>query len=56
MLKIINDLPENVLGVAAQGKITGTDYETVFIPALKRKFGYSIILEAFLQEFNENEN
>ncbi len=27
-------LPENVLGVSAEGKITGTDYETVLIPAL----------------------
>ena len=37
MLKIMNDLPENVLGVTAEGKITGTDYETVLIPALEEK-------------------
>ena len=37
MLKIMNDLPENVLGVSAEGKITGTDYETVLIPALEEK-------------------
>lgn len=33
----MNDLPENVLGVSAEGKITGTDYETVLIPALEEK-------------------
>lgn len=38
MLKILNDLPENVLGVSAEGKITGTDYETVLIPAIEEKF------------------
>ena len=37
MLKIMNDLPANVLGVSAEGKITGTDYETVLIPALEEK-------------------
>ncbi len=37
MLKIIADLPANVLGVSAEGKITGTDYETVLIPALDEK-------------------
>ncbi len=37
MIKIINDLPKNVLGVSAEGKITGTDYETVLIPALEEK-------------------
>ena len=38
MLKIMNDLPDNVLGVSAEGKITGTDYETVLIPAIEEKF------------------
>jgi len=37
MITIINDLPANVLGVSAEGKITGTDYETVLIPALEEK-------------------
>jgi hypothetical protein len=37
MLKIMNDLPANVLGVSAKGKITGTDYETVLIPVLEEK-------------------
>ena len=37
MLKIINDLPDNVLGVSGEGKITGKDYETVLIPAIEEK-------------------
>ncbi len=37
MLKIMNDLPENVLGVTAVGKITGADYETLLIPAIEKK-------------------
>jgi len=37
MIKIMNDLPENVVGISAEGKITGTDYETVLIPALEEK-------------------
>jgi len=37
MLKIIKDLPENVLGVCAEGKITGEDYENILIPALEKK-------------------
>jgi hypothetical protein len=37
MLKIMNDLPDNVLGVSAEGKKTGTDYETVLIPAVEKK-------------------
>jgi hypothetical protein len=37
MLKLMNDLPDSTLGVSAEGKITGTDYETVMIPALEEK-------------------
>ena len=37
MLKIMDDLPSNVLGVSAEGRITGTDYETVLIPAIEEK-------------------
>jgi len=33
----MNDLPDNILGVSAEGKITGTDYETVLIPVLEEK-------------------
>lgn len=33
----MEDLPGNVLGVSAEGKITGTDYETVLIPAVDEK-------------------
>jgi hypothetical protein len=33
----MNDLPKNVLGISAEGKITGNDYETILIPALEEK-------------------
>lgn len=31
----MNDLPGNVLGISAEGKISGTDYETVLIPVVE---------------------
>jgi len=37
MLKLMIDLPDSALGVSAEGKITGIDYETVLIPALELK-------------------
>jgi len=37
MIKILNDLPGNVLGFSAIGKITGTDYEAIVIPTLDEK-------------------
>lgn len=35
MLKKISDLPENVLGLRAEGQVTKGDYETVVIPLLE---------------------
>lgn len=37
MLTLMDDLPDNVLGVSASGKITGADYEKVMIPAVEKK-------------------
>ena len=37
MLKIMKHMPDNVLGISAEGKITGSDYETVLIPAVEQK-------------------
>lgn len=37
MLRIINDLPGNVLGIEAEGEVTGADYETVLTPAVAEK-------------------
>lgn len=37
MLKVINDLPANVLGIEASGEVTSKDYETVLVPALEEK-------------------
>ena len=38
MLQLMNDLPENVIGISAEGKVTGKDYEDVLIPVLENKF------------------
>ncbi len=37
MIKLLSDLPENVLGFEASGKVSGKDYETVLIPAVEAK-------------------
>ncbi len=37
MIKIISDLPSNVLGFESSGTVTGKDYETVLIPAVEAK-------------------
>ena len=37
MIKIISDLPNNVLGFESSGTVTGEDYETVLIPAVEEK-------------------
>lgn len=37
MLKIMNNLPGNVLGIEAEGEVTGADYERVLIPAVEEK-------------------
>ena len=37
MLRIINDLPGNVLGIEAEGEVTGADYENILMPAIDEK-------------------
>jgi len=37
MIKLIQDLPDNVLGFEASGTVSGKDYETVLIPAVETK-------------------
>lgn len=37
MLKIIDDLPEDVLGLEAIGEVTADDYRDVLVPALETK-------------------
>ncbi len=37
MIKIMKDLPANVLGISAEGKLTADDYVTIIIPALEEK-------------------
>lgn len=35
MLERMQGLPDNVLGIEAKGKVTGTDYESLLIPAVE---------------------
>jgi len=37
MIDIMKDLPANVLGISAEGKITTDDYVKIIIPALEEK-------------------
>ncbi|MGN6179891.1 MAG: STAS/SEC14 domain-containing protein [Mucilaginibacter sp.] len=38
MLSLIDDLPETVLGIAADGQVTGEEYENVLMPAMEGRF------------------
>jgi SpoIIAA-like len=37
MIRVLEDLPANVLGVEASGKVTDDDYERVLIPAVRER-------------------
>ena len=37
MIEVMNDLPDNVLGVRATGKVTSADYMQTLVPALEDK-------------------
>jgi hypothetical protein len=37
MIRLMRNLPDNVLGVLVKEKITGEDYESVLIPAFEEK-------------------
>jgi len=37
MIKLIPHLPDPVLGIKAEGKVTLSDYKSVFVPAVKEK-------------------
>jgi hypothetical protein len=37
MIRVLENLPENVLGVEAVGEVTGDDYEQVLMPAIRKK-------------------
>ena len=36
-MELMKGLPDNVLGIVGSGTITGEDYDTVLIPAMKDK-------------------
>jgi hypothetical protein len=35
MIKLLSNLPDNVVGVAASGHVSASDYETVLVPAVE---------------------
>jgi hypothetical protein len=37
MIKVMNDLPERVLGLKASGEVTAEDYKTVLVPAIEKQ-------------------
>lgn len=37
MIELIEDLPDDVVGLEAKGEVTGDDYEQVLIPAVERQ-------------------
>ncbi|MEO5692147.1 MAG: STAS/SEC14 domain-containing protein [Usitatibacter sp.] len=39
MITLLPDLPDNTIGVAASGLVSGSDYETVLIPAVEAALG-----------------
>ena len=53
MLKLIEDLPEGVVGVEAHGKVTAEDYENVLVPAVEaaRTDGKVRLLYVFGDDF-----
>ncbi len=36
MIEIMNDFPENVVGIKAKGRVTREDYEMILIPKIER--------------------
>ena len=37
MIRVLDGLPDNVLGVEASGKVTDDDYERVLVPAVRER-------------------
>ncbi len=35
MIEILSNFPDNIVGVAASGHVSGSDYETVVVPAVE---------------------
>jgi len=56
MLTIIKDLPSNVVGVKATGKVNKEDFDNVLIPALKELAGRTGKINYLLQLDKEVKN
>jgi hypothetical protein len=57
MIEILNDLPENVIGFKATGKVTREDYEKILMPAVNEhekkftKLNYLLLLDTDISNF-----
>jgi hypothetical protein len=53
MITIMDNLPANVLGVSAEGKITRTDYKSVLIPVVEEQLNANKKLRMLYQLGND---
>lgn len=54
MIKLLSDLPDNVVGIAASGHVSAADYETVLAPAVEaalKKHGKARLLYVLGSDF-----
>jgi len=56
MIKLIPDLPHPVLGIRAEGKVTSSDYRSVFVPAVNEKLTKNAKIRLLYQLGDDFEN
>ena len=56
MIKLIPNLPDTVLGIRAEGKVTSSDYRSVFLPAVKEKLTHNSKIRLLYHLGNDFEN
>jgi len=56
MIKLIPNLPHPVLGIRAEGKVTSSDYRSVFIPAVNEKLTKNAKIRLLYHLGNDFEN
>jgi len=56
MIKLIPDLPHPVLGIRAEGKVTSSDYRSVFVPAVNEKLSKTAKIRLLYQLGDDFEN
>ncbi len=56
MIKLIPNLPHLVLGIRAEGKVTSSDYRSVFVPAVNEKLTKNAKIRLLYQLGDDFEN